>query len=282
MPRSLQKNVLVCSRRTDVLAFYYDWLQKSLEQKKASLVNQYTGRLYTVDLSIENTHSIVLWSKNFSNYIKNPGYLSYYNLLFMFSISGLGLKFEPRVLDTKDALEQIAVLSKIENPDNIVWRYEPLFFLEKDMALIKKQIETFKEMASFMGSIGIKNCIFGPSHKHILPQNKTIQATLNNNRNYSIFIEDFINVAGLNGISATWCGLNKEIKSDNIKDSIGCINQVLLESRFGGKTTRAADSSSRDWCKCIKTKDIGGYWMKCYHGCIYCINEKKQRVALCP
>lgn len=81
------KNVISCSRRTDIPAFYYGWLQDVLKKESITLPNTYSGKDYTVDLAPENTHSIVLWSKNFRHFLQNPGLLTKYNLYFQFTIT---------------------------------------------------------------------------------------------------------------------------------------------------------------------------------------------------
>ncbi|WP_203227611.1 DUF1848 family protein [Calorimonas adulescens] len=75
--------IISCSRRTDIPAFYYDWLQECLKNKYVMVKNPYNKSTYMVDLSPERVHSICLWSKSFANVLKNPGYLSLYNLFFI-------------------------------------------------------------------------------------------------------------------------------------------------------------------------------------------------------
>jgi len=55
--------IINCSRRTDIPAFYYSWLQESLKRKFVLVQNPYTNQSTQVDLSPDKVHSIVLWSK---------------------------------------------------------------------------------------------------------------------------------------------------------------------------------------------------------------------------
>jgi len=92
--------IISCSRRTDIPAFYYDWLQECLKNKYAVVKNPYNKSTYMVDLSCEKVHSICLWSKSFANVLKDPKYLSLYNLYFQFTITGYSKFLEPNVIDT--------------------------------------------------------------------------------------------------------------------------------------------------------------------------------------
>ena len=88
------KNVISASRRTDLVAFFPEWLSSVLEEKSARIYGP-SGFTHTVDLSPEQIHTIVLWSKNFSKLIHNAYRLRdllqrYNQLYFQFTITGLG------------------------------------------------------------------------------------------------------------------------------------------------------------------------------------------------
>lgn len=81
------KKIISCSRRTDIPAFYYDILQNWLKEKEVIIKNPYyPEKEYVINLSPEDIHSIVLWSKDFSNVAENPMYLDLYNLYFNYTI----------------------------------------------------------------------------------------------------------------------------------------------------------------------------------------------------
>ena len=62
--------IISCSRKTDIPAFYYYWLEESLENKYAMVKNPYNKSSYMVDLSPERVHSICLWSKQVVEEVK--------------------------------------------------------------------------------------------------------------------------------------------------------------------------------------------------------------------
>jgi hypothetical protein len=71
------RKVISASRRTDLPAFHYDWLQNALERGEVLLNNpRFKEKVYSVDLTPEHVHSIVLWSKDFSKVADDPGHLA--------------------------------------------------------------------------------------------------------------------------------------------------------------------------------------------------------------
>ncbi len=118
--------IISCSRRTDIPAFYYDWLQECLKNKYVMVKNPYNKSTYMVDLSPGRVHSICLWSKSFANVLKNPGYLSLYNLYFQFTITGYSKFLEPNVVDTNEAVRQMEQLAERYSPQQINWRFDPI------------------------------------------------------------------------------------------------------------------------------------------------------------
>lgn len=76
------KEVISCSRRTDIPSCYYEWLQDRLSEGFVTIVNPFNKVPHTISLKKEDVHSIVLWSKNYQNVIDNPGKLNDYNLYF--------------------------------------------------------------------------------------------------------------------------------------------------------------------------------------------------------
>ena len=65
-----EKIIISASRRTDIPAFYSDWLIERLNSGFVEVTNPYNHTVYSVPLSPESVHSIVLWSKDFAPLLK--------------------------------------------------------------------------------------------------------------------------------------------------------------------------------------------------------------------
>ena len=77
------KAIISASRRTDIPAFYWGWFKERIVEGYVELCNSYfPEKKYKVDLSKDKVHSIVLWSKDYSNLINDSSFLNDYNLCF--------------------------------------------------------------------------------------------------------------------------------------------------------------------------------------------------------
>ncbi len=88
------KTVVSASRRTDLVAFYPRWLAEALERGSVEVLGP-RGRMRTIDLRPESVHTVVLWSKDFSNLIEDRHGLRraldrFDQLYALFTITGLG------------------------------------------------------------------------------------------------------------------------------------------------------------------------------------------------
>lgn len=156
--------IISCSRRTDIPAFYYDWLQECLKNKYVMVKNPYNKSTYMVDLSCEKVHSICLWSKSFANVLKDPKYLSLYNLYFQFTITGYSKLLEPNVVDTNEAVRQMEQLARKYSPQQINWRFDPIVFSlkgEKEPVpenFERARLKVFEALCKDISSFGVNRC----------------------------------------------------------------------------------------------------------------------------
>ena len=87
------KRVISASRRTDLVAFFPEWLSSVLDAETARIYGP-SGHTYSVDLVPQRVHTVVLWSKNFSKLIQNAYHLrdllqKYDQPYFHFTITGI-------------------------------------------------------------------------------------------------------------------------------------------------------------------------------------------------
>jgi len=159
------KNVISASRRTDLVAFFPEWLSSVLEEKSARIYGP-SGFTHTVDLSPEQIHTIVLWSKNFSKLIHNAYKLRdllqrYDQLYFHFTITGLGGSLiELMVPPPERALSQLEPLLNIAGaPERVTVRFDPVVYWEEKNKILTN-LYFFEKIAPTLSRIGIKDIRF--------------------------------------------------------------------------------------------------------------------------
>ncbi|MCX7747956.1 MAG: DUF1848 domain-containing protein [Clostridia bacterium] len=272
------KEIISCSRRTDIPAFYYEWLQEKLKEQKVVIKNLYNHKPSEIDLNPDHVHSIVLWSKNYSNFLKKPGFLERYNLFFNFTVNGYSKVLEPHTPDIKESLWQIDAISKKYSPRHINWRFDPIIIStegEWNSTHLpgKARLNMFEALCRDLSSFGIERVttsfleVYPKVEKRFAKRNFK-HMNLSNTLKVK-FAERMTEIAGRYKIQIYSCS-NVLLESvPGIKKS-SCINGCFLEKLFGEKCSRARDFGQRKDCGCTKSRDIGMYVQNCGHHCLYC------------
>lgn len=272
------KEVISCSRRTDIPSCYYPWLQEALKNNKVELINTFNGKPYTVDLSKENVHSVVLWSKNYKNVIENPGLLENYNLYFQFTINGYSKFLEPNIPPMEEAIKQVKVLAEKYSPEQINWRFDPIIISQHGENVPtnpseKARLDVFEHLCKELKEFGISRCTisFVDSYGKVEARfkNKNFVMEEMNHIGKIVFARKIVEIAKVYGIMVYSCA-EQLLESVEGMNKGHCIDGELLESLFGNRASHAKDGGQRTACGCTKSKDIGDYDKICRHGCLYC------------
>ncbi|MGQ9618324.1 MAG: DUF1848 family protein [Candidatus Aminicenantia bacterium] len=271
--------IISASRRTDLIAHFPLYMRDAFIKRKVEVIGPFKGR-YVVDLNPENVHTIVLWSKDFSNLIENKFRLknlisNYSQIYLLFTITGLGGTFlEPYAPEPDKAFSQIPELIKITGcPERIAIRFDPIVIWKKN-GVVESNVKLFSKIAKKVREYEIRRIIF--SFMSIYPK------CLKRAQKLSIeWIEAERNLKGeiineLYGISE-----NLEIELLNCSNSetlelgakkASCIDGELLNRLHpeGRKVEIKKDLGQRKDCGCNYSIDIGSYTQSCPHACLYC------------
>jgi hypothetical protein len=274
------KKVISASRRSDLVAFFTPWLSQSLH-KEVAVVYGPSGHKYSVNLSPENVHTLVLWSKDFSNMIDDKNNLlknikKYDQIYLHFTITGLGGTFiEKNAPFPQDAVGQLDELIKITgSPNRISVRFDPLIFWN-DKGSRRSNIQFFKQLAPEVSSKGIKDVRFsfvqwyGKAKRRALkhdfqyidpPKKEKIKAA-----------QYLVGIARKWGLNLYSCSQDFLTVVNGIKPS-ACIDGFLLQKLHPRNdfVSFKKDKSQRKECRCTESIDIGSYKQTCPHACLYC------------
>lgn len=276
------KQIISASRRTDIPAFYYDWFQEALKNKKVTISNPvYEELKHEIDLSPENTHSIVLWSKNFKNVLESPQYLEDYNLYFQYTITNYSKALEPNVPEYSESIKTLDGLLKKYKPEQFNIRFDPIILslegeIEPDNEKIgRPRLKAFERLLSDLKTLGMENCRVTTSYVSLY---KKTEIALKNAGIHYLDITPEVQVKFMQKMSEIAQKYNRDIfvcandifveaGISNVKKG-HCIDGELLENLFG-KCTKAHAPGQRLECGCTKSRDIGMY-LPCKHKCVYC------------
>jgi len=276
------KQIISCSRRTDIPACYYNWLQERLVEKKVTIVNPYNNEPYNIDLSPENVHSIVLWSKNYQHLIKDPGLLSKYNLYFQFTVNGYPIELEPNIPEIEYLEDQVEALCNKYSPKQVSWRFDPIIFCDEVIPPVSNdplptafaaRLDTFKHLAKEFSQLGIDKCtfsfvsVYGKVKESLAAKNIKCEEIPDEKK--IEFTKEMVKIANPLGIKLYSC-CEAVLESVEGVNKSHCVDGEILQELFGDKTSKAKDQGQRLTCGCSKSKDIGSYTQHCPHKCVYC------------
>ena len=274
------RKVISASRRTDLVAFFPEWLSSALQDEKAR-VHGPSGHTYTVDLSPETVHTIVLWSKNFTNLIENRSSLSsalekYDQIYLHFTITGLGGTFiEKDVPCPSSALSQLESLIEITGmPERITVRFDPVVYWRKEEKTMTN-LHFFEKLAPVLYARGIRNVRFSFAQwysKAVRRSSKYgffyIDPTPEEKKNETQILA---RIAKTQNLSLFSCSQNFLSSIPGVRLS-ACIDGAHLQVLHPQKepVSIKKDRSQRAECRCTESVDIGSYTQFCPHSCFYC------------
>lgn len=263
-----------------MVAFFPEWLASILGERKV-LVHGPSGHVYSVDLKPENVHTLVLWSKNFSNILLDRFGLrsavkAYAQLYFHFTVTGLGGGFIERgVPSPEEALRQLDSLVDIAgHPDRVSLRFDPVVFW-KEKGEVRANLPFFSRIAEEARALGVKRIRFSFAQWYGKAIRRTerhrffyLDPSPEEKKNNAFNLSE---IAGRHGLSLYSCCQDFLAEVPGIMPS-ACIDGHLLRALHpaGEPAPTNKDESQRRECRCTESVDIGSYTQSCPHSCLYC------------
>jgi hypothetical protein len=152
-------HVISASRRTDIPAFYADWLRGRLEAGWCEVRQPFNHRLSRVSLAPADVAAIVFWTKNPNpllphlDWLRERGYPCY----FQFTITPYDHVFEHAVLPPARAVAAAHELAARLGPRLVVWRYDPI--VETSLTPWDWHLERFASLAKALAG-ATQRCVF--------------------------------------------------------------------------------------------------------------------------
>ncbi len=275
--------IISVSRRTDIPAFYGNWLMNRLNEGFAGYSNPFNAKKNILSLNKDDIHSLVLWSKNFSPFINNALLLKNenYHLFFNYTITGLPTVFEPCAPDTHESIESIKYLSTIFSPEQINWRYDPILISE--ITGFDFHINQFDLLCKMLSGY-IKRCyisfptIYGKVERSFrsFTKNSGISLLQIDMHDRILLAKRLSAIAESYGITIFSC-CGDYLTGETIKKG-HCIDGKLLSIINGKDLSKLKIKPTRKECGCTESTDIGIY-DSCPHGCIYCYANNNSAMA---
>jgi len=237
-------------------------------------------------LSPETVHTVVLWSKDFSNVLMNRHGLrdlvSAYDQVYLhFTVTGLGgTSVEPGVPPLRKTLDQLAdLVSFAGSPRRVSVRFDPVVFWHEAGAL-RSNLSFFPEVAAAAARAGVKDVRtsfaqwYGKAKRRAASRRFPFVDPPDEEKRARA--EGLAEIAMARGLTLHACCQPALADVHGLRPS-ACVDGALLQALHPRREPAPArkDRSQRAGCLCTESKDIGSYTQACPHGCVYCYANPK-------
>lgn len=264
--------------RTDIPAFFSLWFLNRLKAGEVLVRNPYNPQSVTKYLLNPGVVDLLCFcTKNPEPLLTNEAQklLSEYRQFWFVTITPYGKGIEPNDPDKQSVIESFKKLSGIVGPDNVSWRYDPVFIDEKySVQQHKKSFEKIcRELSGYT-----KECIFSfldlyPKVKKNFPEAKEVR------KEEQLELAAFFSeVCGRFGMKAKACCESPELSSMGA-DISGCMTKQVYQRAFGSPMDFPSTYTGRKECACLLSCDIGAY-NTCAHFCRYCYANYSRETVL--
>lgn len=261
--------IVSASRRTDIPAFYSDWLFNRLKEGFAYVRNPMNiHQVSEINLSPDVVDFIVFWTKNPKPMLSRLDELSDYHYCFQFTLNPYAEDVETDVPNKgREVIKTFTKLSEKIGANRVIWRYDPILLSER--YTLDYHFKYFEKLAQDLKG-SFSKCVI--SFIDLYKKNAKRCAEngigeLDNAQMYAV-AEQIANIAAKYNFSVASCAEKIDLSEFGIKHS-SCIDKELIENLIGSKITAQKDKNQREECRCVESIDIGSY-NTCIHGCSYC------------
>ncbi len=263
--------IVSASRRTDIPAFYAEWLLARVRAGFAYSVNPFNRRAVRVSLRAADVTALVLWSKDLSRFDAPAAALADagHRLYFLLSLNAAPAELEPGVPPAALNVAAARRLAARFGAQSLAWRYDPILFgtgLD-----VGHHLRSFGRLAAELA---------GTTDRCILSFGCFYPKTVRNLRAGGALARS---IAPLPTAAARDCaGQLAEIAAAAGMSLEVCCHPELVGGAVRPGRCIAADrlpwptarplprpGPTRPGCGCAESRDIGLY-DTCPHGCLYC------------
>lgn len=258
--------IIQTGMRTDIPAFYSEWLLNRLREGRVLVRNPYNPTAVTrYRLSPDVVDLIGFCTKNPAPMLPHMDALAPYGQYWFVTITPYGPDIEPGVPDKAAVMADFRRLSGIVGVDAVGWRYDPILIDEK--YTVDRHIRTFEDMArTLCGST--RTCVISFIDLYEKVRRNFPEARAASREERAAIARAFAEIGRRCGMTVKACGEGNALEAFGV-DCGGCMTVATYERALGARLRVPAFKPARDRCACYLACDIGAY-NTCAHLCRYC------------
>ena len=260
--------IISASRRTDIPAFFSDWLFERLSEGFADVRNPMNfTQVRRVSLLPGDVTCFVFWTKNPAPMIPALHRLDDFSYYVQYTLNGYGADVEPRVPPLSDRIDSFRRLSDALGADRVVWRYDPI--LLNPVYGADFHVERFGQIARALAGYTARVTISYIDYYRKIAKNwRRLEIREPAPEEVDVISRAIAAIAAENGMAPSACAEKIPLGQYGILPA-SCIDPALIQEITGAPLPAARAKSQRPLCNCAESVDIGAY-DTCPHGCAYC------------
>jgi len=255
--------IISASRRTDIPAFYANWLINRLRAGYCLVRNPFNpAQIKRVSLLPEDVDGIVLWTKNAAPLLPKLSALDSYSYYFQYTITPYHSDIEAGFADKRTTvIPAFLELAKHIGPERMIWRYDPIIITPRYS--YPYHIAAFTKLCGLLAG-STEKCVisFAIAYKSVMKKLAGTGHVELGAEDKTKLAADLLRIAKEHGITLCACCELPELYELGVQP-VSCVDASML----GVNAPR--DKHQRKGCNCAVSVDIGAY-NSCMNGCRYC------------
>lgn len=257
--------ILNISGRTDIVAFYSDWLMNRLDKGFIDVRNPFNPKIVS-RIMMDDVELLFFCTKNPIPILdKLPNIKK--KVYFHVTLTSYKKNIESNVPSKGKLIESIKKLSTLIGKDNLVIRYDPIFINSE--YTLEYHVKAFDKLCELLdGYVGKILIHFIDDYKNVRKNYGVLQYRKLTENDYETIGKSFSESAKKHNIVVHTCNEERDLTDFGfIKDD--CISKELA-FKLTGKIYKKKWKARKDLvCQCVEMVDIGVY-NSCKHFCKYC------------
>lgn len=273
--------IVSASYRTDIPAFYADWLLRRLDAGFCRVANPYGGPDYRVALTPDAVDGFVLWTRNIRPLAgRLDRVAAVAPFVVQYTVTGYPAALEAAAPAADKAVSAIHELRRRFGPRAVVWRYDPILFTDVTPAAWHRS--NFARLAAALAGATDEAAI---SFAHIYRKTRRNLAAAAQRHGFGwrdpedaekrALAAELARIAAAHGLALTVCAQAQYLVPGAALAR--CVDADRLAD-VAGRPIAAPVQGNRPDCLCHRSRDIGAY-DSCAQGCVYCYAVSSARRA---
>ena len=264
--------ILQTGQRTDIPAFYGQWLINRVRQGFVDVWNPYNPMQITrYPINPDVVDGIAFCTKNPLPFIPLLNEINDYRQYWHMTITPYGVDIEPNVPQVDLVIDGFKQISTKLNPQSMVWRYDPIILTHN--YTVDFHFESFYKMAKslegYTDTVVVSFIDIFDKVAQNFPEGYRPSLDIQTK-----IIKELVSIAYSHHMILKTCGEGAVFKELGV-NTAGCLTLDCYERAWNVKLKALKRTSARPECNCYLHGDIGAY-DTCSHFCRYCYANTNQ------